>query len=197
MKIDTIAEHSVCLELLPENANLLDAGCRDMKFTNYFRELNHKVLAIDIDIDDLPEGVLYKKIGLSTNFGKGYVQKDSNDKQATKLVYTDFNCYPHSKSLASNEVLVYSLEALEKMAGGKFDLIKLDIEGEELPVLTTAKHPIARQVSVEFHIHCGQKLEDVNALLLMLGKYYDIHGAVLEDRHGAGLNYWNVLLISK
>lgn len=184
MKIDIIAEHSVCLELLPEKARILDAGCRDFLLTNYFRNLYHQVTAIDIGA---LYGGEYLRYGLSDRRRECYITNDQ-DPQAQKLCDGEGG---------HNRITALPLSEFEKMAGGKFDLIKLDIEGEELPVLSTAKHPIARQVSVEFHIHCGQKLEDVNALLLMLGEYYEIHGAVLEERHGAGMNYWDVLMIAK
>ena len=79
----------------------------------------------------------------------------------------------------------------------KWDLIKMDIEGEEIKVLRSLQHPYCKQISVEFHAHCGQTKQELDELLDWLSTWYDIHNRVWEERHGAGFNYWDVLLIAK
>ncbi len=191
--ITTIHEHSVDLDLLPPNARILDAGCRDMGFTNALRAMGHHVCAIDIDY--LPEGTDYIRVGLGVVNGKGYISNDK-DPQARRLISPrEFG--NASPIVAQNECLVLTLDALEKGDGGKFDLIKLDIEGMETDILEKAQHPIAKQVSVEFHAHLGETERYLDLLLVMLSEFYTIHNAVWEKRHGCSENYWDILLIAK
>lgn len=181
--VQCIAEHSVDLSLLPEQAVILDAGCRGFEFTNYFRELGHNVLAIDIDT---LEGD-YQRVGIGFSPGKACVTEDF-DPQARRLTQI---------KEGMQQVDVLTLQQLEDFYG-KFDLIKFDVEGEEQAILKTVTHPIARQVSVEFHAHCTlQTKESLDDLLGWLSQWYTIHNQVWESRHGAGFNYWDVLLISK
>jgi FkbM family methyltransferase len=190
--ITEIFEHSVDLSLLPEKANILDAGCRGFEFTRYFRERGHEVTALDIDY--LPEKDYYKRIGLSNINGKAYISNDK-DEQARKLIGGK-EFLKDSFVLAQNEVYTVTLDQLEKHLG-RFNLIKLDIEGKEYDVLKEAKHPIAKQVSVEFHAHCGQTKEQIDELLDKINEWYDIHNRVWEERHGCSANYWDILLIAK
>lgn len=186
MNITTISEHSVCLDLLPAEARILDAGCRGFEFTNYFRERGHQVLAIDID--ELPEGNKYLLAGIGYTSGKAGVS-ESADPQARRLTHP----VP-----GKPEVDVYNIEQLKALAGGPFDLIKMDVEGEELAILNAAAHPMAKQVSVEFHAHCTlQTRAQLDTLLDWLSRWYTVCNRVWENRHGAGFNYWDILLIAK
>ena len=97
--------------------------------------------------------------------------------------------------IEGGDTLVFTFEELEE-DHGKFDLVKLDVEGEEIKILKSNKHPMAKQLSVEFHAHLGQTKEELDALLEYLSQFYTIH-AKWESRHGAGFNYWDTLLISK
>lgn len=189
MTITTIDEHSFCAELLPENANILDAGCRGMGFANYFRGLGHKVLAIDIDVFDGD----YMQCGIGPCMGAAKVSNDS-DVQARKIKDLRFH-----GTIMPDEFWVFRLQELEQMAKcEKFDLIKLDVEGEEFHILGSATHPIAKQVSVEFHAHTGTNdKEELDLLLDTLSQWYDIYNRVWEKRHGCSENYWDVLLVAK
>jgi hypothetical protein len=182
--IEVVSEHSVDLSLLPDSATILDCGCRGFGFTNYFRSKGHRVLAIDIDKLDGD----YLRVGIGHANGKAAVSEHL-DPQARKLT-------PYDPSKES--VDVYTLTNLERIYGQKFDLIKLDVEGEEQSILRTASHPIAKQVSVEFHAHCtSETKETIDDLLSWLGRWYTIYNKVWESRHGAGFNYWDILLIAK
>lgn len=184
-----IAEHSVCLDLLPTKARILDAGCRGMEFTNFFRDKGHKVIALDID--DIGDQKEYTRAGIGSISGFSMITPHS-DPQARRLDgIRNRGMVKHE-----NEVCVFTLEELE--AGEKFDLIKLDVEGEEMMILPTVKHPIAKQVSVEFHAHCGRhSKKDIDDLLDMLSEHYTIYNRVWESRHGCSPNYWDILLIAK
>lgn len=178
MTIQVVHEHSVCVSMLAPHSRILDAGCRDFEFTNAFRNLGHQVTAIDIGAFNGN----YLRVGLSTTFKSCFIS-DDKDPQANKLSET-----------GRHKINAVPLSELERIAGGKFDLIKLDIEGEELPVLASLKHPIAKQISVEFHAHCGQTKQQLDELLDWLSEWYSIHNRIWEERHGAGFNYWDILL---
>lgn len=184
MNITTIAEHTVCLDLLPEKAKIIDAGCRGFAFTNELRNLGHDVYPIDCD--KLPESN-YFQYALS-HVQAPYSIITSPDPQATKI---EINNFSHE--------LTHTIESFSKVVGvDKWDLIKLDIEGAEFEILEEAKHPIANQVSVEFHAHCtNQTKAKIDQLLQHMSNWYTIHNQVWESKHGCQPNYWDILLVSK
>lgn len=182
--ITTIAEHNVCLDLLPKKATILDAGCRGMQFTEEMRSLGHYVYPLDCDT--LPN-TDYFQFALS-NKQEPYSVVNTNDPQATHIELCTFS-----------DKLTHTIESFSKIVNvNHWDLIKLDIEGAEIAILEDAKHPIADQVSVEFHAHCTKQTQaSIDLLLTHLSNWYTIHNAVWESKHGAGFNYWSVLLIKK
>ena len=75
----------------------------------------------------------------------------------------------------------------------------MDIEGEEIKVLKSLKHPYCKQISVEFHHHCVPELHKANydKIIERLSKDYTMHNDVWEQRHGCGFNFWDTLFIRK
>lgn len=183
--VKVIAEHSVDLDLLPTKATILDAGCRGFEFTDYFERKGHVVFSVDID--ELPEKRNYTRIAISDEDGKCGINK-TNDPQATHI-------------LPGDEIHKVTVKTMaERLKVKRWDLIKLDVEGEEYNILNNAEsHPIANQVSVEFHAHCRpeQTKQALDKLLDKLSEYYFIKNRNWESKHGAGFNYWDVLLIAK
>lgn len=181
--IQEIHEHTVDLSLLPEKSNILDLGCRGFLFTNYFRDLGHNVVAVDID--DFPNQD-YHKLAISDSDGFCDVVHTSD---------------PQAKHITDGGSLKkMTIDSFSKMVGvEKWDLIKIDIEGSEIGILKNSTHPLAKQVSVEFHAHCvpSQTKEELDNLLNYLSRFYDIHNREWKPMHGVGCNYWSVLLISK
>jgi len=186
---EEIAEHTIWRGHINypkgiENSNVLDLGCRNFHFTNELKKRGHNVYSVDIDL--LPEsGDQYYRIGISDKDGTCGIVK-SQDPNATHITDGD-------------EILMISLDSFTKSVGVEhWDLIKLDIEGEELKVLKSANHPIADQLSVEFHAHCTEQTkESIDDTLEYLRKWYYVDRIIWENRHYAGENYWDVLLISK
>jgi FkbM family methyltransferase len=181
-----IQDHTINESLLPIGANILDLGCRDFNFTNTLRELEHNVYPVDIDDFDGD----YYKIAISDKDGKCGVVRE-NDPNATHIKNGD-------------EIPMMTLETFSKHVGvDHWDLIKMDIEGEEINILNSAKHPIASQISVEFHAHCtNQTKEQIDECLNYLSQWYHIHNQVWDTvngdpNQGMGKNYWDVLLIKK
>ncbi len=212
--ITLIGEHSVCLDLIQKNGYVLDAGCRGFDITNFFEHHEKHPVVINCDIDDLPgstheliegdgeqvislnsyitrkrELPFYFKCGIANYNGYCQVRK-THDPQGHYL----------DETLTSHEqVRVLTTEAMRKVLGIRmWDLIKLDIEGSEYGILDYPG-PIAKQVSVEFHEHTDRGIgkQKLDELLDHLEKWYTIYNRNWESRHGAGFNYWDVLLIVK
>ena len=182
--IQVIAEHSVDIGLLMAiPANILDIGCRGFEFSKMFGKRNNEGFNVYcIDIDEL-EGD-YFRLAISNKDGMTGINH-TNDPQAKHII-------------EGSEIPMMTISTFSKMVGVKeWDLIKIDIEGEEYNVLRDAKHPLAKQVSVEFHAHIGQTKQELDELLLYLSNHYTIHNQVWESRHGAGYNYWDILLVAK
>lgn len=93
-----------------------------------------------------------------------------------------------------------TLESFSKMVGIEFwDLIKMDIEGSEFNVIMSMTRPMAKQLSIEFHLHTdayaqiGMQL--MERQLKNLG--YESVSHKLTEQYGAGYNYWDSLFILK
>ena len=179
--------HSIYESLLPINANVLDLGCRDFNFTDKMRELEHTVYPVDIGEFD---GDHYR-IAISDKDGRcGVVNEEQPD--ATHIKNGD-------------EIPMMTMESFSKHVGvDHWDFIKMDIEGEELNILMNAEeHPIASQVSVEFHTHCtDQTKEQVDECLDYLSEWYNIYNRNWDyvdpkNHPEQGVkNYWDVLLVA-
>ncbi len=178
--IVTVHDHSFVQHLVPIYGNVLDIGCRDFTTTNWFLRNEYNVHSVDIgkfegNYHRLAIGNENKRVGVS----------EERHKDATHVIEGD-------------EVEMVTLQEFNKRIGIEYwDLIIMDIEGCELDLLKNAEHPIANQLSVEFHAHMGQTKEQLDELLEMMSKYYVIRQATWDEQHHAGLNYWDVIFIAK
>lgn len=211
MKIERVAEHSFCPELLPEGAKVLDLGCRGFLFSNHFAQLEHQVFSIDIDEDVLAGQyvecstanphfkyvylneyiVKYKTVAIAEYDGYGSVLK-TNDPQATRFISSMVD--------KSKVVDCIRLDTLSKMAKVEFwDLIKIDIEGYEREVIMSLTEPPAKQLSIEFHLHTGiYTKHDVDVMVSKLESLgYEAVQHNMTSEHGCGLNMWDSLFILK
>lgn len=183
MEIKEIAEHSVCLELLPEKSNVLDLGCRGFLFSEAMEDLGHKVYAIDID--DFPNRNYYK-LAISDKDGFCSVVHTSD---------------PQAKHISEGgDLKKMTIDSFSKMVNvDKWDLIKIDIEGEEIPILKSLNHPVAKQLSVEFHAHCvpSQTKESLDELIDWLSQWYNVYNRNWITMHGVSENYWDILFVAK
>lgn len=182
MKVQTIHEHKVAEDLLPQTAIILDLGCRGFGFTDYFLQKGHQVEPVDID--DLPDLRKYHQVGIHGYNGRCDIDINA-DPQATKLK-------------AGGVLPCYTLESFIELLGyDMVDLVKIDVEGAELPIIQSLKKAPAKQLSIEFHLHTGAyKEEHVAAMvdkLTSLG--YSTVSHEKTEAHGAGFNYWSSLFI--
>jgi FkbM family methyltransferase len=184
MNLKEIYEHTVDLDLLDENSNILDLGCRGFLFKDYI-EQNKLGKVYSVDIDDFDRSDYYK-IAIS------------NEDGMCSVVHTHDPQAKHIKD--GNDLKKMTIDSFSKMVGvEKWDLIKIDIEGEEYKIIGGLNHPVAKQVSIEFHEHCDCKIgkEALDNLLNWIENYYDVYNKNWEERHGCTYNYWDILLISK
>jgi len=183
MNLVEIDDHLVDLDLLPEKANILDGGCRGFKFTDYFTDLGHTVYSVDID--ELVDNK-YIRCALSHESGTCAVVH-THDPQAKHIKEGD-------------EIFKYTIDDFKKRYEiPYFDLIKLDIEGKEFDILHNSQHPLATQLTVEFHSHCDkrQTKEALDLLIEKLSEFYTVHNQKWEEKYCCAPNYWDVLFIAK
>jgi len=182
--ITPIAEHLVDLDILPAKAKILDIGARGFEFTNYFRQRDYYVIAVDIDT--LTDGQ-YFHCAISDFDGLCGLVK-SNDAQATKIdkIGTGIECY--------------TLKSFSEMIGIQFwDLVKVDVEGSEYEIIMTLDEPPAKQLSIEFHLHTGiYQQHEVDLMIDKLrGLGYSVASHEYTEQHGMGFNFWSSLFILK
>lgn len=181
MNIQTIAEHSVDMDLLPEKAMIADFGCLGFLFTDEMRRRGHKVLALDIQKFDRDD---YFQIAISDKIGRVGVKR-TKDPQAATIT-------------EGGEIMAMDIDMLMLVTRiSFFDLIKMDIEGSEYGVIMSLKRPVAKQLSIEFHLHTGVYSE--TEILMMENKLLSLgYFPVQHDKtrqHGCGYNYWNSLWV--
>lgn len=183
MNIQTIAEHKVDVDLLPEKAKILDAGCRGFLFTDEMRRRGHNVIAIDIEEFDRKD---YHRVALTGTIGTVGIRRNSDPQGSTVTEGIDIPSY-HLNALS------FACHIIQ------WDLIKMDIEGSEQQVIYEMPVPMAKQLSIEFHLHTGiyteKEVDSMVAKLESLG--YETVSHEKTSQHGMGFNYWSSLFILK
>lgn len=188
MNIKCIAEHSVDLDLL-SGGICIDVGCRGFQFSEAMRDLGCKVIAFDLEDMKAPDGVEFRKMAVSNYTGYG-VYKDTTDLQAK-----------HLTGGSGKPVSVISLNDLYKLiASTNVDILKLDVEGEEFSIfMDEAFQPIPRQITFELHQHTQARRSqtEIETLFDKLKQWYDFVHVDYSEKHGCGLNWWDVLIVKK
>lgn len=192
MNIQTIAEHSVDLDLLTGGI-CIDVGCRGFQFSEAMRDLGLFVFACDLeDLTPPPsDGIMFYKAAITTKSGVVHYV-DTKDQQAK---YVSENGIP-VRAIALNDL--YDMVRTTDVP--VVDVLKLDCEGSEYHILSDPNfQPIPKQISVEFHMHCHRALHDqyYDKCMENLFKWYDPVQHELTQAHGAGENYWDSLFIRK
>jgi FkbM family methyltransferase len=194
--VRTVREHSIDESLLTGGA-VLDGGCRDFQFAEWFADRGHPVVAIDPDPTINPKESTLMDRKPMCHFLRVALVGPNHGKQG----YLNMDRDPQSRHLAAKGTPVECctiLELMEKLNIQKtqWDVVKLDIEGSEYDVLANWPGPIAKQLSVEFHEHCHPKGDGViRQIEQHLGQWYQLVQHHKEDRHCAGFNYWDSLFV--
>jgi FkbM family methyltransferase len=170
---------------------VIDAGCRGWNFSNYFIADGFPIYAIDIEkFDNVPNGVTFKHAALNNFSGttEGYFFGNGTGNYIATV-----NEKPGEYELKTFQSI--TLEDIYKEIGEDIDLLKLDIEGAEYFVLDGIR-PVPRQITVEFHEHCHDKLhnEYIDKILNHLCKFYHLN---LYIREWPRYKYLDCLFIRK
>lgn len=195
--IQCIAEHSVDLSLLTRESKVLDLGCRSFDWAKAILEYVDGIICVDADetIEDPEDDRI--------NFIEGVVVPNGTPQTIMPFVVygngtgnyiDDGRLKPKGSKVTA--VLSITLEEIEKGAG-KADLIKFDIEGAEVPVLLSMTEAPAAQLSIEFHMHTGTPESKILEVFAHLKQWYLIAAYDKSEKHGCGVNYWDVLFIDR
>lgn len=188
MNIQTIAEHSVDLDLLPEKAHILDLGCLNFIYCDEMRRRGHRVTAVDIQKLNSEH---YWRLAITNYDGYGYVIYN-NDIQATSF------SSDQPTHLRYERIKCRTLKSFMKFIEVQsFDLIKMDVESSEREIILSLDFAPARQIEIEFHLHTGAYNENaVNVMVNHLhGLGYKTASHKKTAQHGCGMNYWSSLFI--
>jgi hypothetical protein len=216
--------HSIDLDLLPDAPVVLDAGCRGFAFSKDILKLRPKARIIALDPDPLinPPNAFkqidYWRIGLvatqkrtmdyisttkatgdgGANFliEPGSVTEGKVIRPESGWLFTDFEL---------ETVACANIQGVMRLSDFEhFDVVKLDIEGQEFPVLENWPGPIATQISVEFHDFTGPMRHRIDAgyyttLMDHLGQWYRFarHEWIDLDGHTSHLGHWDSVLVLK
>lgn len=197
--LQCIAEHTVDLSLINRDSKVLDLGCRAFSWSKAMLEYVDKVWCVDADnsVKSYDERLPVMNIAVS----------DTNDKKMQFIkfgngtgnhLHRGTNPKPFKASEQVVKTLTLTAIVNAAFGDGMADLIKMDIEGEEILVLLSLKEPPAKQLSIEFHLHTGTPAETVHKVfdhLESLG-YVRAH-CDYSRKHGLPENYWDVLFILK
>lgn len=199
MNIQVIHEHSVAVDLLTHNSMVLDCGCRNFGWSKEMLNYVDRVHCWDADKDIVTPDenrlpFFWGAIGSASLLGV----------QFAKFGNGTGNFILEHESVSDNWVVdtvpMFSLDAVASaFQVSEFDLIKLDIEGMEYGVLSTLKHPIAKQITFELHEHTEKKKgkDYVEKLFEHLGQWYNFSYIDYSKKHGLCENWWDVLIVKK
>jgi len=188
-----IAGHTIEESLLGDGV-IIDVGCRDFQFANYFYP--NTVYCIDPDENvfkgaNILDSRIHMNVAISDKTGdSGYYENG----EATCLQEID-----PDKNHPFKPCKTITMDDLYKITGENVDVLKLDCEGAEYIILGETFRPIPKQISVEFHNHCVPALhqEKYKEIVERLSEHYTMHNDVWEQRHGCGFNFWDTLFIKK
>jgi FkbM family methyltransferase len=204
MNLQSLASHTIDIDLLPDEPTVLDVGCRWFDFTRGILAYRPKarIIALDPSSDvtwppDLPLGqVSFAHVALiggddfSTNFAEGIagdgggnfaLQADSHGDYRIRRVL----CMNLAKLMHSHQVK-------------HFDAIKLDAEGSEFGILENLPGPVATQISVEWHDWTGPwKQHGCGAAMAHMERlgYRTIQHEL--SKQGTGIGHWDSLFVLK
>lgn len=178
-----IGRSTIDLSLLPEKANILSIGWAGEALLKYLDELGHNIFQTDAD--------------------RGFSSATHNIAISDKNGTCSLICNAEGKQkhiIPGNDIEKMTIDAFNERVGIiEWDLIKMNMAGEEYRVLRGALHPIAKQVSIQFHEHTPAAIgkENLDELLKQLSKFYTVHNQVWEIDGREAYNYWDILLIAK
>ena len=204
MGIEIVDLHSVRTDLLTKGP-VLDTGCRGFRFAEWFAKRGHPVVMMDPAPDVEPPKSLYdtatwhqfiKAALVGPAYPKSMRLRMTRDAEARHITHAAQEGDPVIDCVTIQDVMGNSVLG-QNIA--QWDVVKLNIEGAELDVLADWPGPIARQIVVSFHLHCpqGGSEADVARVMEHMARWYTPVQHVKDARYGAGINYWDTVLVLK
>jgi FkbM family methyltransferase len=202
MNLQSLASHTIDIDLLPEEPIVLDVGCRWFDFTRGILALRPKasIIALDPSSDvqwemslplwqvHLMHAALVGGDQMWTNFAEGIAGDGGGNFALDAEKHGDYKI---------RRVSALNIQGLmSELRINHFDAVKLDCEGSEFGILENWPGPIATQISVEFHDWTGpwQKHGCQEAIRAL--HYYGYKTVQHEfSKQGTGIGHWDSLFV--
>ena len=168
MNLKRIEGHTVDLSIV-DRKTVVDLGCRDFKFSEYFKNIGCAVLAFDADKEvfkNPPKGIVCFNNAVTTYNGR------VNYYKLGECGYTDDIKEHNPDESEPVDCISYS-----GIINEGYDILKMDVEGAEYAILSDPDFkPYPKQITVEFHEHCFKELHDkmYQKCLDNLSRWYDL-----------------------
>jgi len=211
MNLQTLASHTIDVDLVPDIPQVLDVGCRWFDFTRQIidRWPAARITALDPSFDVLHLMSLFPQeraikhlhwyelalvgdrrntarfgIGIAGD-GAGNLVLEPGQTAAGDRRIVEVQCC---------DILELSARTLVE----HWDIVKLDCEGSEFGILENWPGPIATQISVEFH-DCEKPRYRSETYYDWLWQRLPWYRAVKHElsKNGAGWGHWDTLLVLK
>lgn len=184
----TIGGHTFDETLLSDGV-IIDVGCRDFTFANYFNGKDVYCIDPDPKVFNTLSRFHCLNVALSDKSGDSFFYENGEATCLKELDPDQYHPFTPCKTI--------TIEDLYKITGENVDLLKLDCEGAEYLILSDDFRPVPKQISVEFHHHCIPDVHNkhIDRILTMLKKNYDVYGMEWKKMHGCDFNFWDVLFI--
>lgn len=188
----TLAEHTIDETILPPEPNVLDVGCLNFGFCREVLALRPQanIIALDpnpkIEDPEIPR-VKFLNIALVADERMYAPYVDCHNQEANYI----------GEGLGQVDVPCVSITTLMDRYGiYKWDLVKLDIEGSEFPILENWPGMIATQISVEFHDYQDRRKYDDDYFKRLFAKLagYKVVQHPLYSAGGGPGGHWDSLL---
>jgi FkbM family methyltransferase len=209
----TVEEHTLSLDVLNEHSWILDLGCLNFKFSNYFINITKNIICVDANPKITTENGIIPGFPIPGNiiFINKAISNQDND-YIDYYVYHDINGnsiyrndYDYAPIMEVIKVQTISIERIMSTYGiEQFDLIKFDIEGAEYDILEKIDFSISKQFSIEFHDFRNFVIDLVKFYNSFLERAQEYCHIVKHEKTqhpgwmtGTGINHWDSLFILK
>ncbi len=151
MKVESYWSHSFIPELIRQDGVVFDFGVNNGGFSRIASALCKAVVGFEPDPSwagrlTLPANVTLVQKALAAS--RGTLRLNVNKERCSSLHYAD------AEASSANVEAITLEDALSLCPAGRIELIKMDIEGEEVPVLLSADLNLfsrVAQMTIEFH----------------------------------------------
>ena len=192
--------HSLLPSLLTPGGVVIDVGARAMDFSREMLARGMRVIALDADpLIAIPEDLVGRDGFTYLNRAvvperASRVQFALHDSLIARYVVT--SDMPQGPWRAVSVPAMTILEVIAVSGVCPVEAVKLDCEGSEYGILQKWPGPVAKQITVEFHEHCGKRSEETYGQILShIGQWYDTVQHQITVDPNCEPNYWDSLFV--